>query len=189
TTAKEAIDELHTQKSYTKAGRALTQQLLPRLLKLAGDTKVHFISHEDMLSLGAKAHGLYDPVHDHILINADHPLPGTMLHELFHAATAKALDKSPDLQALMDRLHGELREQLTSLGAVDRSRLQGVANALKDPEEMLTELMTNENVQNFFRNAKISPELARDMGIPAWRKMTAWEGVLHVIRQALGLGP
>jgi hypothetical protein len=188
-TARQAIVELGGVKSNTVVGRRITERLLPALLKLAGDTKVHFISHEDMLSTGERAHGVYDPVNDHILINDDHPLPGTLLHELFHAATAKALEASPDLRRLMERLHGELQNNLTSLGEVDRSRLQGVANALKDPEEMLTELMTNENVQNFFKNIKISDQLAKDIGIPKWRNWTMWNGVLHVIQRALGLEP
>ena len=48
--------------------------------------------------------------------------------------------------------------------------------------------MTEEAMQQRFKDTKISAELAQQLGIPKWRKMTAWEGALHVIRDALGLG-
>ena len=189
TTAEDAINEHFDPKRYAPEMRPMMERLKDAVMRIASDTPVHYISHEDMLRLGESAHGLYDPDANHILLNADRTLHGTALHEVFHAATTKALAADPELQNLMSRLHGELRDNLTSLGTIDRTKLQGVSNALRDPEEMLTELMTNENVQNLFKNSKISPELARDIGIPKWRKATMWEGALNIMRRALGLGP
>ena len=50
-------------------------------------------------------------------------------------------------------------------------------------------MMTHPKVQELLKGIKISAQLAKDIGIPRWRKMTMWEGALSIIRQALGMGP
>ena len=99
-----------------------------------------------MLGLGERARGMYDMANDHILLNADKMTHDTATHEVFHAATAKALDADPELRGLMDRLQSEMGEKGNS-------------------EEFLTRLMTDDKLQDQFKSAKISPELARDIGV------------------------
>jgi hypothetical protein len=187
-TAKEEIAKLYDAKYYAPSERAMNERLIKKLNSVAGDTPVHYISHEEMTDLGGPAYGLYDPDHDHILLNADYTQPDTMLHELFHAATTKALEKSPELKTLMERL----RNEVATSDAVryTPATLKGdIKYALSDPEEFLAGLMTNPNVQKLLKGVKLSDELAKDIGVPKWRKTTVWNGVLDIIRQALGMEP
>jgi hypothetical protein len=170
TTAEDAINEHFDPKKYSPEMRPMMERLKDAVTRVAGDTPVHYISHDDMLSLGEQARGLYDTGNDHILLNADKITPDTALHEAFHAATAKALAADPELQGLMGRLQDEM----------------GVKG---DSEEFLTRLMTEADMQAKFKSSKISPELARDIGIPKWQRATMWQGALNLFRRALGLGP
>ena len=170
TTAEDAINEHFDSKKYAPEMRPMMERLKDAVMRIAGDTPVHYIGHDAMLSLGERARGVYDPGADHILLNADKMTHDTALHEAFHAATTKALAADPELKSLMSRLQAEMGDK-------------------SDPEEFLTRLMTDNKLQDQFKSAKISPELARDIGIPKWRKATMWEGALNLMRRALGLGP
>ena len=170
TTVEDAINEHFDPKRYAPEMRPMMERLRDAVTRIAGDTAVHYISHDDMLKTGERARGVYDPDADHILLNADKMTHDTALHEAFHAATAKALAKDPELRDLMGRLQKEM-------------------GSAEDPEEFLTRLMTDNRLQDQFKATKISPELARDIGIPKWRKATMWEGALNLMRRALGLGP
>jgi hypothetical protein len=186
-TAREAIAQLYDPKIYSRDAREMNKRLIDKLNKLAGDTLVHFISHDDMVRVGGPSYGLYDPMDDHILLNDDYTKPDTMLHELFHAATTRALDADPHLGALMARLRNDVRANMPEyLDAQSRGKLE---YALSDPEEFLTGMMTNPDVQRLLKSVKISDELAREINMPRWRKMTMWNGVLDIIRQALGMEP
>jgi hypothetical protein len=169
-TVGDALSEHYDPKRYAPEMRPMMERLKDAVTRIAGDTPVHYISHDDMLSLGERARGLYDPVKNHVLLNADKMTHDTALHEAFHDATSKALNADPELKSLMGRLQAEM----------------GVKD---EPEEFLTRLMTDNKLQDQFKNTKISPELARDIGIPKWRKATMWEGALNLMRRALGLGP
>jgi hypothetical protein len=184
--AKDAIDEHYDPKKYSPAERQMNDRLIDKLNHLAGDTEVHYISHDDMTKLGGPAYGFYDPVSDKIYINNDYLKHDTALHEVFHAATAKALEKSPELRDLMERLRNDVRANMPLMDIQSRAKVQ---YALSDPEEFLTGMMTNPDVQRLLRGVKISDDLAQAIGIPKWRKATMWNGVLHIIQRALGLEP
>ena len=185
-TAREAIDEHYDPKQYSPAERQMNEHLIDKLNHLAGDTEVHYISHDDMTKLGGPNYGFYDPVSDKIYLNNDYNKHDTALHEVFHAATAKALEKSPELKALMERLRNDVRANMPLMDVQSRGKVE---YALSDPEEFLTGMMTNPEVQKLLKGVKISDELARDIGIPRWRKATMWNGILHIIQRALGLSP
>lgn len=171
TTLRDAVNEHFDAKRYSPELRPMMERLRDAVMKLAGDTDVHYVPHDELTrAAGEKAHGLYDPYHDHVLLNADNVRPDTALHEAFHAATSRAFENDPHLQGLMDRLQKEM----------------GIKG---DSEEFLTRLMTEADMQARFKATKISPELAQAIGIPKWRKATMWEGALNVIRNALGMGP
>jgi hypothetical protein len=171
TTLRDAIAEHFNVKHYSPELRPAMERLRDALVRISGDTDVHYVSHDDISRVaGQGVHGLYDPSLDHILLNADNIRPDTALHEAFHAATAQAFEDHPELQELMDRLQNEM----------------GVKG---DSEEFLTRLMTEGKTQQQLKATRISPELARDIDIPKWRKATMWEGALNIIRSALGLGP
>jgi hypothetical protein len=170
TTVQETLAEHFNPQRYAPEMRPMMTRLHDAVVRIAGDTPVHYMSDEELRYAFGDARGVYDPDGNHIFLNADKMTHDTALHEAFHGATAKALAKDPELRDLMRRLQQEM----------------GVKD---DPEEFLTRLMTDTELQNQFKSAKISPELARDIGIPKWRKATMWEGALNVMRRALGLGP
>ena len=66
-------------------------------------------------------------------LNATHP-PGTVIHEVLHAATASALEKSPERQGLMRRLRNEVIMGMPKLSLAEHARL---SYAFSDPEEFL----------------------------------------------------
>ena len=185
-TARVAIDEHYDPKQYSSAERQMNENLIDKLGHLAGDTEVHYISHDDMTKLAGPAYGFYDPHSDKIYLNNDYNKHDTALHEVFHAATAKALEKSPELKDLMERLRNDVRAHMPLMDVQSRGKVE---YALSDPEEFLTGMMTNPEVQKLLKGVKISDELARDIGIPRWRKATMWNGILHIIQRALGLSP
>ena len=191
-TAREAIAKYSDLSRYSKELRPMVQRLIGALNRLAGDTKVHFVSREDVERIaGRPSQALYDPDFDHILINADREtLHDTPLHEVFHAATTKALEKDPELKGLVERLLDEALDKTKVREWPENIPIHEVMPFLENGgEEFLTGLMTNEHVQAAVKAIKISPELARAIGMPLWRKATMWNGVLHLISRALGLSP
>jgi hypothetical protein len=189
TTASEAIKEHFNPLRYSSEMRPMMNRLSEAVNRLAGDTPVHYVSDADMTKLlGERAHGVYDADTHAIFLNSEHPRHDTALHEAFHAATARALLDSKPLHNLMTALHKELNSLVPKMQLTDAERHE-ITYALSDPEELLTGLMTERTVQDVFKRAKISPELAHRLEIPKWRKATMWEGALSLIRRVLGLGP
>jgi hypothetical protein len=185
-TISEGLDKHVQLGGYSSETRPMVERLVRALKGTVGHKLAHFVSHDDLVDkLGIRARGYYDPAEDHIVLNANKLTGDTMLHEALHAATYHALEQDPRLNELMTRLRNE----------VDAATPEGIPigreaeYALSDPHEFITQIMTNPDAQNLLKRTKISPELARDIGIPKWRKATLWEGVVNIIRNALGLGP
>ncbi len=186
---------------YAPWMQKMMEHLRDAVVKLVGDTMVHYVSHEELTSkLGKEgwAYGKYSPHAKNekmILINSDFPKHDTVFHEAFHNATLKGIRADPVLAGLLRQVHGVMSRfilanphALDELDGHGKSRVQA---ALDDHsgEEMITYMMTNEHVQNAFKMATISPELAGKLGVPKWRAMTAWNGALSIIRRVMGLGP
>jgi hypothetical protein len=172
--------------AYKSALSGIVSKLRDTLVQVAGDTPVHYISDEEMQRLtGRSSLGAYDNHDDVILINRDHSSGDTPLHEVFHAATSKAIRKNPELRDQMERLRVEVVKGNTLLKADAKRFSYYLGNA----EEFLTGMMTHPEFQNLLKGVRISDQLAKDIGIPKWRKSTMWEGALTIIRKALRLGP
>ena len=196
---KDSRFKLNIEK-YAPWLRPLMEKLRDAVVKIAGDTPVHYVSHDELISkLGeeGRVYGKYSPhpKNDMILINSDHPKHDTVFHEAFHAATLKGIRADPVLRGLLRQVHGVMSRYILAnphaLDELDGHGRSRVDAALDDPsgEELITYMMTNEHVQNALKMATISPELAEKLGVPKWRKMTAWEGALNIMRRAMGLGP
>jgi hypothetical protein len=187
-TAEEAIKEHYDPKAYAPEQHQANQHLIDSVNKIAGDTPVHYLSKEDIeQTFGKGTKGVYDP-NRHQIFLAEGADQQTALHETFHAATSAAFEDNPEFQRAIERLNDEVynSREYQSLSAADKASIR---YPMSDPEEFITGMMTNPKMQQFLRGVKISDQLARDIGIPKWRKMTAWHGVLHAIQKALGLGP
>ena len=185
-TGSDLLREQFDPKNYSAELRPMMERLRDAVERQAGDIPVHFISHEDMRQLGRPAYGMYDHVDDHVFMNAEKQRYDTAIHEMFHAATSRALDADPRLKALMENLRTEVAVKLPELAPGEFKKL---GYAFSDPEEFLTHLMTNRDVQRLLQRVRISAGLANEIGIPKWRKMTMWEGAMSLMRRALGLGP
>lgn len=186
TTIGDVIKERFDPKRYSPELRPMMERLRDAVVKIAGDTATHFISHDDMMKAGGAARGYYDLDADHIMLNNEYLRHDTPLHEAFHAAVTKALAADKQLKALMGRLWVDTAAKLPEMSPAE---FKAVEYAFSDPEEFLTHLMTDDKVQNLLKGVKIGADLAKDIGIPKWRKATMWEGALGIIRRALGLGP
>jgi hypothetical protein len=185
TTVSDIIRQHFDPKRYPVLLRPMMKRLVDAVDHIAGDTPVHFISHGDMQQVAKNTRGFYDGNEGakHIVLNEDNLSHDTVLHEAFHAATQRAIEESDELYGHLQSLAREALDHMP-----DRVHPL-VKYAFSDAHEFLTGVMTNEHVQEALKNMKISDKLARDIGIPSWRKATMWEGALGVIRRALGLGP
>ena len=191
TTAGEIVRKHLDLNKYSKELRPMISRLVDSVIRIAGDTPVHYLSGEETSKIHPSLRGSYDTHNDQIFLNADRLNHDTPLHELFHAATMKAIRENPRLGNLMDRLFGEMKDAYnrdTSPVPIETALKIEVA-AFKNSNEFLTYLMTHEKVQNYFKGFKISDRLAKDIGIPLWRRSTLWNGLVDVIRQALKLEP
>jgi hypothetical protein len=187
-TLANSLADTFNPKRYSAPAPMMTQ-LHDAIVRLAGDMPTHYISEADMTkAAGSPSHGLFN-YDGYILLNKDNLRHDTALHEGFHAATTIAIDKDPQLGALLDRFHAELKAAPIDLDSMTAGERSDLRYALSDPQELLTMMMTDPHVQDVLKGVKISPELARDIQIPKWRKATMWEGALSLIRRALGLGP
>ena len=191
TTISKTLDEHFDPKQYAPELRAPMEHLRDAIERIVGDNKAHYIGRYQMENIAGKAHGFYDPVHDHVVLNADtignKKFRDTALHEAFHAATHNAIEADPELKSLLERLHKELNDEL--LAPAWKEMSPDIKYALSDPHELLTGLMTNPRVQDLLKGVRISDALAKDLGVPKWRKATMWNGFLHLIQRALGMGP
>ena len=152
-----------------------TQQLARVLADKVGDVPVTHLPHGDFVAAtGRSARGAYDTASNRILLNADHMTRDTLLHEAMHAGIARGM-QDPELSALATRLYGEVR--------------QTTGHDLGDGDEAVTRLNTDPTLRAELKHGKISPALAKDIGLPKWRAKNLWEGALNLFRRALGMQP
>lgn len=166
-------------KIFPKAFQGMARTLINKIMDVVGDVPVHLVNKTEMdrlLPPGKDVDGLYDPKMDHIILDTDRnpeAASTTVFHEAFHAATVQGIHKVKDLMFNLTKLWKE----------VDGGRTSA------NPIEWLTYFMTDKAIQEQYKTLKISPELAKALDIPVWRKKTIFEGVLNTIRKALGFGP
>jgi hypothetical protein len=194
TDAETAIKETYKVGRYASGAPQAMGKLRDMVVRIAGDIPVHYISDEEMNRVlgnppGRVTYGAFHPEgldgKPTILLNADHMSSDTPLHEAFHGATEIAIQKNPGLSKLMERLRIEVLKNLPDLKTAERNQ---IGYYLSSRKEFLTGMMTNPRMQELLKGVRISEQLAKDIGISKWRKMTMWEGALAIIRDALGMG-
>ena len=186
--AATAIKENHDTRRYVRGTPQIMDKLRDLIVKIAGDVKVYYVDSKTMLKLvGSTPRGMYHHGDGIILLNVDNMYASTPLHEAYHAAVAIGLKRQPYLRDLMDRLRLEVLDNMPK--DIHPENYDKIYYYLTDHEEFVNGLMTHPLVQELLKGVKISKELAKDIGIPRWRKATMWEGALSIIRQLLGLKP
>ena len=185
TSLADAVNEHFDPKRYSPELRPGMERLREIVNRLVGDRDAHYLGNDEMERVaGQGTNGFYDEHNDLVGLNQDKLAHDTPLHEAFHAAVANTIEGSKELKGLLGQLHQEM------VAASKGMKLdQQTKYALSNPHELLTGLMTSPKVQKLLKGVKISPELAKSLEIPKWRKATVWNGFLHLIQRALGMGP
>jgi hypothetical protein len=193
TTIQQLIKENLSLSRYPAAIRPIMGKLLNKVLELAGDTKAYVFTDADMRKLDGNigVRGFFNVKRgqeDYIALHKDLMEPDTAFHEAFHAATAKAIAASKQLTDHLSNLKEEVRAHLNTLPK-EVWDTPGLRNAFANVHEFLTYMMTKPHIQDILKGIKISDKLAKDIGMPRWRKKSMWNGVIDIIRQALGMEP
>lgn len=171
-------------KQYHPAFRGMMKILAKKLTDLVGDMPVHiFDSKEWNKFMDPQDMGGYNSELKQVYIHQDFMEGHTPLHEAFHAATVYAYETAPEFRELVNALYNEV-------GASDKAQItQETRYAFSHPIEMLTEMMSNPEVQKAFKKVTISPELAKKFGISEFRKASIFRTVLDGLRKVLGFEP
>lgn len=195
--AREALDSVRPE--AMKGAGSLMPFVRKRLREVVGDIDVHIVDREQMAELegtwGSPTSGYYDTADHHIVLRADLPREmqeHTILHEAVHAATAQAITTDKHLRGLVERIMAEV-EAGHGFDTVREVPYSDVASPLaghygmENAHEFLAEAMSNTAFQKKLSGIRISPELARDLGLPQWRKQSIWSGFIAFVRHALRL--
>lgn len=192
--------------------RVMFNMARDRFTKLAGDVPIYFVKDWDSQLWSPKSAAVY--LRDqHIIIISENAITSNaaarklIMHELAHAASARALKKARQLSSVDIRADGSyggsgsydfqiksimnvVREQIGDLdvrqfgfekeGRVDK--LYG----FKNTDEFLAEAWSNANFQRMLQTIELPNELKQMLGIQTWRNATLWDGFVNTIRQLLG---
>ncbi len=177
--------------------------LKPKLDKLAGDIQVHVISKGDMRKLTdmlgfpkIDAPGLHTRWGEglHEIFLTDDVASGRMgesyashiiIHEIAHGATVAAMDANP---ALADGLRALMKEAFDQFPDADRKTHNyaffGGAGRVFNPAEFIAEAYSKQSFQEALASTKMSPELAKALGIGKGPK-TLWDAFREMVRGVL----
>lgn len=172
--------------SYHPAFRGMMKILVNKLSQLVGDTPIYVFDDKEWHNFMDRGdQGAYDPVLKHMVMHKDFMDNSPILvHEAFHAATLLAYQTDKAFRGLVDRLYKEIDAQSRYIKGGASLRY-----AFTKPIEMLTEMMSNPEVQKAFKHIPISAELAKDLGITDFRKASIFRALLDGIRKFFGLDP
>jgi hypothetical protein len=194
--AKEILPHLKLESEGISG--ALGQFFRRRLMALAGDTPIHILSEKDMAKFtGDKVengkgttrgqHVLQMEGKRFIAVRADElkspeRLAHTVMHELAHAATTRALIEEPGLHGAVKQIMEEVTNHINT-AATD---LKGVFEyALKNPREFIAEAFSNPRVQEELSSIPVSAKLAARLKLGEVNKASVWDAIRGVVKQAL----
>jgi hypothetical protein len=161
--------------------------LANKLSRTIGGVDVHYADPADIRrAAGPNTVGFYDPINDHIVLPNNLPAASkthVVLHEAVHAATLHGIVHNDEAAGLLDRLYTEAR---AALGTDERF---GYAFAKEHDwsHEFLSEALSNPELRDALSKLGLSASLKRDLGLEAWRKSSAWNGLLGLIKKVIGL--
>lgn len=198
------------------------------VLKKAGDnlgglnTKVEVFDPNNPVHADIKANNptfekgaaMYDPHHNIIILNKNVGM-GTLVHEVGHAITEKAIRMGEEgqlkgrsnqayqtLRSLFENIQPQLKERVQDnvLNATlsrgeqaGRAVNQNQAYGLTDLHEMMSELHANGAFRNFLKSIKLDDSFTKEL--PALGRMAigkvknTYDAVVKLVRNMLGLSP
>lgn len=174
-------------------GKNAFKMMLPRILKLAGNIKIHVLSDDAGIFKArglSDALGMYDRDRNVIIVPERVMKDGALashviMHEAAHAAFVHALIADPRTGAAMQ----VLLEHIRSVTPSDLAKSMRVDYGLTNVHELIAETWSNPRFQAFLAKLIIPAELARKLGLAPFKAYSIWSGFLNVVRRALGLPP
>lgn len=194
TTGADALDSL--QMPIGGVAGHIFPMLRKRLKERVGDIQVHFLSEREMAKLypDDRPVGAFDPITRAIYVDERAGATGggythVVMHELTHAATWYALERSPHMKALLARVAGEMRDFYMGQ---DVEGAYGFAARTHSGEhnvhEFMTEALSNRRFQRLAAETPISSDLARQLNLTT-RPATVWTAIIATVRKLLGMPP
>jgi hypothetical protein len=180
--------------SYNQFDRALRPfmgAMVRKLADIVGDVHVYGIHSDalDQLEHDKSLAGYYQQQFNHIVIRdgmSPEEYTHTLIHEAVHAATIHSLDAVSGFRDLTYKLMQHTKQAMKDQQGYEDYQINKMyAFAKDDPAEFLAEAMSNRDFQVTLSQLDISPEMAKELGYPAWRKASIWRTLVDKIREAL----
>jgi hypothetical protein len=168
------------------------RELLPNLAVWPSEVAAKQFPERAEIYSEANTAGLFDPKHDHIVLNPAGPAPlETVLHESMHAITTADLrnNKNSASHKVLDTIRGELTETTAEISDEEKQHLQ---YALSNNEELHTMLMTDPVIQQLAARITPSPEFRESMGQLGYapqESRSVWKAFTGWVRRVVGLTP
>jgi hypothetical protein len=169
------------------------REMLPNLAVWPSDVAAKQFPERATIYSEENLAGLYDPKHDHIVLNPKGPVPlETVLHESMHAITTAHLrvdSKNSASHQVLDTIREEFNEAHPELSEEEKAHLQ---YALSNNEELHTMLMTDPVVQQVA--ARIIPsskfrDRMSQLGYQPQESRSVWKTFTGWVRRVVGLTP
>ncbi len=177
--------------------RAVAGNARSTLMKLVGDMDVHFLSREDMARLSGYPveHAPYGThvfkgsdekifVRDDLLTNPE-KLRHTVLHELTHAATVRAIIRDRQLEADINLLRNKVAEAL--LTKMDNDAITDMRYGLVNTREFIAETFSNPRFQELLAGMPADPDVVSKLGLDTHGIKSVWDAMVSSIRRILGM--
>lgn len=198
--ARDVLKDLNLS-HLTGVPRAIADLMKNRLTEMVGETNVHVVDKAQMADALGDAHtafqkdgegdiGLYnldrkDGAHN-VFLRADalrtpEQTAHVVLHEIAHAATARALYENPHLDLMVRRMMLETK----SWGMLKDDATKNILTyGLTNPREFIAEAFSNPKVQEILSQVPLSRELAAEMRMPGGR-MSLWDVFVRLVRRTM----
>jgi predicted GNAT family acetyltransferase len=153
----------------------------------AGTAKIHIIADAewDAIREGRPIEAQYDPIsHTIMMPERSFNSPARdyyLLHEATHAATVRELARDDKLRDKIETLRQHIQD------VVDPKYKDRYG--FRDTDEFIAEAISNPDFQTILAGTKISPEMAKALGVrePGLIK-TMWDTLIKLIADGLGIG-
>lgn len=185
--------------AFTKEDAPVLREVAVKLRELVAiDLRVFVVTDADMAKI-AKGNpaAFYHTRYDYIVVRESEVEEGprrwahVVLHEVVHAVTSKALKEDPlvraDARLLLQHLLDKHGNRLARDVGIDRDGTVSQLYGLKNIDEMIAEGLTNSQFQRWLGNTRLSPSVARQLGLKN-PLASMWQGMVELVRKAYGLG-
>jgi hypothetical protein len=201
--ASEFLEGVSFDSPKSRAGlmTPLLNMIRKKLLSAVGNVQIYIVSDEDFDFIAN------DPQNPKFKVRAYHnfnmytkedyvvlplrllnspELVHVVMHELVHSATIEALVKPADYMKMLDIKYNidRIMDAVRKAG-LDYNPKTGENYGMTTVEEFVAEALSNPDFQEALSRVKISEELAKELGLPAWRAQSLYSAVINSIRELL----